>query len=251
MTILSEAARALTRNAGATCIYLVLSGGTIAIKRVGDLLIASGVTPSLSPALSGGYEFLSTLFIALGITAASVAAFSRMGQEIDRPLWKLSGDREAFKRFSLIWFLITISFLTVISLFERVASANPASSALSLLQLLYFLMFLFAVPVGACIMFAGHFQWSTLLHDLAPLARQLRQTLAVVFINFLAFAWHLTLADFLVDRPGLRAKLWVLALMDIPFGVVDCYVFAGIWLICMLHRKDEDLRARDSDYELL
>jgi len=248
VSVLSEAARGLRRNLPAVAVYVLITGGTTAIRRVCDLLVAGGIFFTLEPSPLRAYRFAMDLFVALGHTAASVMAFSRMGRELDRPLWKVADDREAFKRFFTLWFLILLSFLTVIRLFERVAETAPDSGWISLLKFLYFSMFLFSIPVGACIMFSGHLLWSELPQDLAPLVYQLPKTVAVVFVNFLMFVGHLALIDFLVDRPELRSALWFLALIDVPFALVDCFVFAGIWLICMVHRKEMEERDRNIDF---
>ena len=181
------------------------------------------------------------LLTALGATVASVTAFSRIGREIDRPLWKVADDREAFKRFFLLWFLISLSVLTVLSLLGKVDDDGPWAAPL---MFGFFVMFLLAVPAGTCIMFSGHFAWSDLPHALAPLAYQLSKAMAVVFVNFLAFVGWLGLMNFLIEHPALRAAPWFLLLLEVPFGIVDCFVCAGVWLICTVHRRDMEEQDR-------
>ena len=50
--------------------------------------------------------------------------------------------------------------------------------------------------------------------------------------------------DFQVVVEATANYEWFLLLIEVPFGIVDCFVCAGVWLICMVHRRDMEERDR-------
>ena len=239
------AARALAQNPSGVAVYVLLSVGVSALQNVFNMVVAGEIL--FSPG-GGGlrvYRFGMDLFLAAGSSAAAVAGFSRLGRAIDRPVWKVAGDREAFARFFVWWFIVSLSFVTLFSLLGLVSDAAPGSSGRLLLKLAFFLMFLFAVPVGACVMFSGRLVWRDLAQDLAPLVHQWPRTAAVLFVNYLMFAAYLAVAALLVERPELRTRQWGTLLLEVPFAAGDCFVFAATWLICMTHRREVEERNRE------
>ncbi len=237
LQLLTGTFRAVLRNYDAVGLYVVLSAGISSVKRSVDILIKSGTIPLADEVLMQTYRFASDLFIAAGIAAASAIAFARMGCEIDRPMWKVKNDLAALNRFFVLWFIIGLLMLTFLRLLERFAGPDPVGGVADALRMAFFLWWLVAVPFGACVMFSGRLQWSNLADDLKPLAGQFRLTLLILFVNFLSFVGYLLVIDFLATRPELQSKIWLSALIDVPFCLVDCFVFAGTWLICMEHRR--------------
>ena len=249
MEVFAEAARSLRRNAGAVALYTVLGLGTNAIKRVGDAIVGSEVLPALNPYAQGCYEFGANLFLAAGLAVAAVLGFSRLGRELDRPLWKVAGDAEALKRFFLPWFVLILAIVTTARLLQRFAEGAPQSAWIPPLMFVFFVLFLFSVPVAACVMFFGHFDWREMPVSLAPLAHQFPLALAVLFVNFVAFIFMLSLPELVQIWPPLEDAPWFECLIDVPFALVDCYVFAAAWLICMLDRREMEKQNRSGDYD--
>lgn len=246
MRILLDSIRALRENSSAAAVYVLLCVGTSALKRTGDLLIGSEDIFTVGPVVLRSYQFTMDLLIALGYTMACVLAFSRIGRAIDRPLWKIATDREALRRFFVLWLLIDLALVTTSRLLQRAVEGASSSEPALFLFLLLVAMSLLAVPVGACVMFSGRFQWRDVPANLAPLVHRLSLTFSVMAVNFLAvvFAFD-TVPRLAVIWPELSKALWFRSLVDVPLAVVDCYVFAATWLICMLHRNES---AQQDDY---
>ncbi|HOZ47984.1 MAG TPA: hypothetical protein PLO37_22165 [Candidatus Hydrogenedentes bacterium] len=250
MGVLSEALSALRRNAAAVLIYVVLSGGVNAARRACDYVVASQALFVLDDYALRGYQFIMDLGLGLGYAFACVLAFTRMGRQIDRPLWKVPNDREAIRRFLLLWFLIGLCGITILRVFERLVETDPGEGTLALMQTFYFLTFVLSIPVGACIMFPGRLDWREVAADLAPLLRQFARTLIIISINFLLFIFHLLLLQFFYFHPQARSDFWLLTITDIPFALVDCLVFAATWMLCITDRRQQEERNRTSGFDL-
>jgi hypothetical protein len=248
MRVLVEAAQALPQNARAAAVYVLLCTGTNALKRTTDAVLASESVPLLVPSAQSAYDFAMSLFIAVGFTLASVLGFSRLARQLGRPLWKVDGDGEALSRFFMPWLLLCLAMVTTIRLMSQFLQEQPDSVPGELLKFVFFSLFIFSVPVGACIMFSGHFAWRDLPGSLAPLVRQFPLTLAVAFVNFIALVYVLSLPDVLRQWPGLDKATWFECLADAPLSLVDCYVFAVTWFICTRDRREMEERNRTGDY---
>jgi len=248
VSLFFEAGRALLRNPGPVGLYIVVAAGTLGVKGIGDVFVGAHLPEDLERFAVQAYQFGMDLFLALGYTAASVIAFSRLGRAIDRPLWKVADDREAFRRFFVLWLILNLGALTIQRLFGRAVVASSSGWADALL-LLMCLTSILVVPAGACLMFAGHPRWRTALQDLAPLASQWPKTMGVLFINYVAFTGALAFVLWLGAKPALHDALWLRLPVDAGFLVVDCYAFAATWLICVLHRRAMEERDRYADLE--
>jgi hypothetical protein len=184
-----------------------------------------------------GVRIALDLLLIVVASAAQSIAFSRMGKEIDKPLWKIGGDLEALKRYFGLWFVL--NFMAI--------SFNEAANYFLLADRqdiggMFFLLFCLVntvyIPIGACIMFHGRFDRGQLAEHLKPLFRQV----AMAFAIFMFSAGIVILFIVLVAQT--QAQPWMLPIINVVIAYFDCVVFAATWLLCMhdrMHPEEVEL----------
>ena len=231
--LLADAWHSLKRNQAPLGLYVLLLTAVNLLYRLASGHVEGFVEPDALPSWYPIYAIAADLFLAAGFSAVQAVVFAMFGREIDRPLWKCEGPGDALRRFFIVWFILNLVILTVIRLQVRAAEADAAQVVIAL-DFLMLGLYLFALPVGACVMYWGRLNWEELGESLAPIARQFPLVVVVLAINFGQYILHLILVDLL---PQARADSpIVLAIADIPFHLLDCFAFAAMWRICMLHR---------------
>ncbi|MDZ4860960.1 MAG: hypothetical protein SGI88_18450 [Candidatus Hydrogenedentes bacterium] len=185
-------------------------------------------------------------FIAVSAITAllQTIVFSRMGRDIDRPLWKVRDDREAMQRFYMMWFefnLITNTLLWLANVPLGVEGLEP----LNLFMLLMGLgAAIIIVPFGSAVMFHGRFTWGTLGESLLPLGKRLIQVAPVFLItSFQIMIWVYTSLMFPADIASTRSVATHIGASVVHDAIVfylDCLVFAAVWLTCKEDRDSPD-----------
>jgi hypothetical protein len=218
---------------------------SLAIYAAAAVLLSSGVqslTELLGGPLENPYEdpvmviagLGSDLFLIISFAVLQSIIFSRMGKNIDRPLWKISGDWEALRRYFPLWFALNavIFILKDVSTYAIVVlDSQNLAGALFLLLTFFAIIY---IPAGAAIMFGGPVQLSALGEVLRPLIRQAPRTLIVLMFAGLVFFFshYLVLAT--------ASARWLWPLISIVEAYFDCVIFAAIWLICMYDRQNPE-----------
>jgi hypothetical protein len=178
------------------------------------------------------------------VAAPHTVAFSWMGRDIDRPLWRVKDDWEALKRFYLLWLILDLMPLAIVRLSDpRVYGVE--SNGLAILGLFGFItLSVMAIPVGGCLMFSGHVHWHQLGEILAPLARQPAKTGVVIGIGSVQCLLYLTIATALQGSDADFSPPFAHIGLDVAWTLIgsylDCLVFAGVWLLCMTDRENPD-----------
>ncbi len=251
--LFNEAFRAVWRTASAVALYLVIIAvGSLAFTAARSVLLNADDDPSPSVAATLLAMLLDVLMATAGAIAACLA-FSRMGRELDKPLWKVEGDLEALRRFFLPWFILGLGVTTVYRVLMT-AAAQTEDPFMALFGLMtYVFLAAFVIPIGACIMFLGQFSWSTMGESLAPLSRQFVYVVGFLLFGFLVYMMLFMLAIGFPHRPGLDApEAWlatgVFLLLDLLGALSECVVFAGIWLICRMDRDTVQDSSDDFDF---
>lgn len=241
MNFLQAAMAAVQRHLPALGIY---TGGVMLAYALGlavDLLLTGG--EPVNPGAISGAERVYGLIVELAqapiLAAASAVAFARIGKDLDRPLWRSPDDRDALARFFQLW-LVLILLGTMLGTLYDFADAMEALPLAVLSQLFYLLLFLVTVPVGACIMFNGPFQWRELGRALAPLGRNLPRTFVLIAINLFQLWLVFRVAALRQSGEGMQ-WLWISPFVILISAYLDCVVFSGTWLLCIENRNaDED-----------
>jgi hypothetical protein len=178
-----------------------------------------------------GLMFGSDIFVAAGSALAQCLAFTLLGKEIDRPVWRVDGMFDALRRFYFLWFglkLMEIAFIRVqAAAFSIWGSGGPAPFFWGLL----FAMSVMIIPFGACVMFHGKMVWREIGEALLPLYRYASQVLALCLAS-------LAILFLLLFIPAeLDFNKWLDPGLEALYGVWECVVFIGVWLICITHRE--------------
>jgi len=231
LRIIVDAIKAVDRNVGALVLYCAICLlGSAGLRLTCHLLLGPD-GEAAAPASAQGLLLLLDVVLAAIAAMAQAIAFARIGRDIDRPLYKVRDDKEALKRFFVMWLCLNLMLLLLI----RVGSAILAIWQDEVLFLMV-MMVIAAVtatimPAGACVMFAGRFSWPDLREHLAPLGNQLPQTALIVLLSFLAYAATMDIAL------RFAQEHWLLPLVaDLASCYWDCVVFAAVWLLCMQDR---------------
>ena len=240
MNILAHAVQAVQQNLSALGVYLAITvPAGVAIHIANYLLGASPDTnPYTDPKLIA-YELASNLFLILAYAIASALAFSRLGESIDRPLWKISGGREALRRFFPMWLLLFVPVLCVDHLTQWAVLTPEWENLVGVAFPLMILAHALVTPVGACIMFHGSTKRAHLGEALRPLVRQFPPSVVLIFLSGMMFVFVMLLFE------ATREQFWLRPAIDIVSGYFDCLIFSGVWLICMMDRQMPE----DDDFE--
>lgn len=243
MSLFEDAWTSLQRNRGTIAAYLAF---TFALSLV-DSLIGWGLAPDdpkAVPAWLPHYRIVSiVVFCALYSVLTSIF-FARMGREIDRPLWKCADDREAVQRFFSTWFILSLLNSTMQAIVAHFHEAGQdTASAWCLLG--FMIVFILTIPVGACIMYGGGLQWPVVHELLKPMLTMFPMTLNALSVALLEFV----LLEGRVFFPvAIQKQILFGPVLNVMLTSLECYVFALMWRICMLHRDLPPGESNDFDF---
>ncbi|MCX5772727.1 MAG: hypothetical protein NTZ09_20990 [Candidatus Hydrogenedentes bacterium] len=231
MELIRDAVNAVQRNLEALGIYLGITvvvsvATTFANIRMG----APPENPYADPTLVA-YEVVLNLFLVFGAALAQSVAFSRLGKEIDRPLWKISGDLEAIKKYLPLWAGLNAIVLLVLVLTGWSISTFGGSPASGLLFIASVLAMILYIPAGASLMFLRTPEWTHLPEAVRPLFRQFPKTLVILAMTGVLYLLQISLIGETEKQP------WLRPLVDIAFAYFDCVIFAAVWLVFMYDRQ--------------
>jgi hypothetical protein len=242
--LLAESFAAMRRNAATVLLYtLAVVGFNTAVIGL-NVLFDAPLKDEGHANLAHLYTIVTNLFLTVVFSLAQAMAFSKLGADIDRPLWRVSGAGEAIRRFFQLWFILNL-FVMAVSYLQAVIPDSPTGEAFaSLLLLLSVALIVVCVPMGACVMFRGPITWEEGARSFSPLMHELPRTLLLFFLSAISIVLDV---NYHVITESLNQK-WLTVLIApafaIPSALIECFVFAGTWLICMTHREhgeDTDL----------
>jgi len=231
---------------------------SVAVLAAAYMLLSLGIKASFLLTASSGDEagaltpnpvwmIVATLVSASVLSVAQAALFARIGKEIDRPLWKCRDDVDALTRFFIVWLLLNLSgeLLLHLSLrFERQGWDDLSY----IMVMLFAVVYLFYIPIGACIMHHGALNWDELGHTLAPISAQFSDFALVLLIRIATLAlWFAALA-LEASQEWLFTVVCFQPLVQAPTVLLDCLAFAMMWRLCMIHRDSAHYRA-DDDFD--
>lgn len=246
MELLKSAADALQRHFANVALYL---GVAFFLSLTGSALdivqLLQNPDPDAQPTLASSLVrvFWFTLYSA-ALAFVQCVVFSRIGREIDRPLWKVRDDRDAFQRFFIMWFEFNWAVNTIAWIAGTPLGGDGLEAVNILALLVTWLLAIVVVPFGTCQMFLGSFSWSTFTEGLGAIGRRPAEFLPVFAITALQLPFGFYI--FALSRPQ-GAEFGELALMtaargacDIAIAYLDCLVFAATWLACKYDRDSPD-----------
>ncbi len=234
-TILPDAFRAVLRSPRALALYIALAMGVVSLKLAIMYALTGGGDMPDDPEMPVRLVELVTDLVLAGTWAfAQTVAFSWLGQDLDRPLWRIKGIRDAMARFFYLWLMLDLLIIVFSTIAGKLLEADITSPMGQFMLLLFMTMQVIAIPIGAAIMFHGELKWRELGQSLAPLGRQFFATFMVV-----AFSACILVALLFIVLPATADRLWMRPLIEIPSGFTECMVFAATWFICIMDREAE------------
>ncbi|HPO16987.1 MAG TPA: hypothetical protein PLI09_26350 [Candidatus Hydrogenedentes bacterium] len=235
MLLLKHAWNSLVHNARPCVLYVLFNVLAAFTYHAVDHAVSGLIPKNQIPSWAVGYSIAVDILLAALSSVFQAVFFSQLGREIDKPLWKCRNDRDALRRFFLPWFILNLVFITMFRLQARFA--QPASNeTFFVFEFGILLMYLLAVPVGACIMYWGRLDWAEFPESLSPMSRQFHLLINVLGLNFLQWILHAAVGFALYDN---TLGWWLaptLAIINAPFALMECLAFAAMWQICMIHR---------------
>jgi len=246
MEAIAEAEKALVRNWRLVAMYMAATVLVVMLSVTLDGQLDKIVPEETSP--KPAWYVLATLFIDIAfvglVAAIQAVGFAALGAEIDRPLWKSEGHVDALRRFTGLWFIISLLYVAIVrmqgSFFDQ--GMESAAATLFLPRILWTCAYM---PVGVCIMFGGKLVWEEIPDRLSPVF-QLYPRAAVAFgLGFLQFlVWDIILAS--IPEAYHKSAL-VLGMANIPILLLECLAFAVMWYTCMEYR--DTAHERDDDFD--
>lgn len=234
MNLPTEALRDLQRCGFALFRYTVALLLVLCSYRCILYLIELWVPEETYPGAAAAMHLVTVLYFAVVISIAQAVYLSMLGAAIDRPLWKYKGAKDALSRFFILWFIINLLLLTLFDIQARLMSANLKDTA-AFLEFVILAVHVVALPAGACIMHWGTLQWNEFGEAIRPLFRLFSLMLFPMVIGFIQFT--LASARLFALTDTIFVNLIFLTITDIPLVMIDAYIFALVWRICMYHRS--------------
>jgi len=239
--VLPEAFRAVLRNPRPVAVYIGIAMAAVSLRLAATYALTGGEMPEdpdlplrlfrlgSSLALAGTWAFTQTL------------VFSWLGQELDRPLWRVKGLGDAIARFLVLWLILDLLIIVFGVNAGTLLEEDPNHTGGQFLLLMFMAMQVIAIPVGAAIMFHGELKWEELGESLSPLGRQFPATLLVA-----GFSGAILAILLFILMPLTANHIWLQPFIEIPSGVAECVIFAATWHICIM---DRDAEHPDNDFD--
>jgi len=229
--LIRDAVNAVQRNLGALGIYMgIMLVTSIAANYANFWMDAPPENPYANPNLVM-YEVVLNLFLVFAAALAQSIAFARLGKDIDRPLWKISGDVEAIKKYLPLWAGLNAIVILIQILTGWSVSTFGGSAASGFLFIAMLLAVILYIPAGASLMFLRTPEWTHLQEAVRPLLRQFPKTLVILALTGVLFLLQISLIA------GTEAQPWLRPLVDITFAYFDCVIFSAVWLLFMYDRQ--------------
>lgn len=229
---------AVGRNPRVVIVYIAVSMVAAYLSGGLEALLLTGPLQDLPEATKRMLDVGKLIAAAAVYAGLNAIAFSLLGADIDRPLWRYHGWQESLRRFFTPWFLISLCYILLFRLILWVGSDHPAAQLFLMLGCLVFTVHL---PIGVAIMHQGRFEWRHLGDAVTPLVIQLPRMaiplLAALYLFFFAFFSGENI------RPGPDGSLrwlWGAALFEVMAGLFACAIVATTWCTLILHRDESD-----------
>ncbi|MFP6581317.1 MAG: hypothetical protein VCD00_02035 [Candidatus Hydrogenedentota bacterium] len=216
-------------NYQALLIYVGITAGYYALKLGIETWPGLDFSQDNMETIETLYLVVSGLVSSAVYAVAQTIAFLKMGENIERPVWKASSKPGAFVRFWAFWFSINLIILSTLLI---IAILPMESSTQASLHLFWRFGQTVLLPFGATTMFYG----STTRNEMKLAGySMIAQLPAYALICFIGLCVEVTLVGM---QDGLPTQaLPALAIID---SYAACFIFAYSWEICRKHREEEE-----------
>ncbi len=234
MNLPAEALKDLRQSMGAVLRYMIAV--MLAVFSCRLLLFAAQhrFPEETYPQLFAMTRLLAFLYLAFAASAVQAVCLAMLGAEIDRPLWKYKGMSDALQRFFVPWLIINLFLITLVDIQSRLLAADMTDVAV-LLEFVILMTHAAAMPVAACIMHWGALEWGELGEALRPLGRLFSLALLPFAVGIIQYL--MSSARALGASDNMLIDLVYFSVTDVPLLLLEVFIFAMVWRICMHHRS--------------
>ena len=240
MAILRAALQALQRNYAPLLLYIGVVCAVYSARLALDTLVIAPNSENLAENFTQIYSIAIDILAVAIVAMAQTIAFSRIGREIDKPMWRVEGDRDAIGLFYKLWLLLGLMNITAVRFLDIAVAGTDEAAVQFTLAILWLTGAVLIVPFGAAVMFYGRVGRQEVGEAVSTMFRQFPYTFLIALVGIFAAMFLITLQP---DLP-----LWARPALAIAHGYVDCLLFAAMWLVCIYHR-DEYVHPDDDDFD--
>lgn len=234
MNLPTEALRDLQRCGPALFRYIVALMLTLCAYRCLSFATGYWLPKETVPSLAPLAQLLSAVCLAAVMGMAQAVYLSVLGAAIDKPLWKYKGAKNALQQYFVLWFIINLTLITLLDVQARFEGADRKDIA-AFFEFIIIAGHVLALPVGACIMHWGSMRWDELGDALRPITRLFSMMMLPIIVGFMQYT--LSSARMFAMTDNVLFNLIFLTMTDIPLLMIETYIFALVWRICMHHRS--------------
>lgn len=178
------------------------------------------------------------LGIVTGVSLMQALIFMRFGREIDKPLWKCENDREAIKRFFMVWFILNLVF-NLVNQVEVKAWSTEQMELGAFFSLLMNIGAIVYIPIGASIMHWGRLEWKEMGVSLRPLWRHIELLFPVLMLGYLGYILQgVGLGVMQGMGVDLKTTIAAPALVMVLPTLIELLAFTVMWQACMANRNN-------------
>jgi len=228
-------------------IYIVLHTLLFLIYELITLKLELSVSNFPNDFLFSIVDVLKEIILCAILGSIQAIIFSRLGVILDSPVWRCRDDKEALRRFFLLWFGVNVALITL-SRVSTIFADRGYSDLAYFMGVLGLIANVIYLPLTICWMYSGEklTEDDPFLRVFRPITRQWRETLGmwgIIIISILISIFVLRLPVF-EESSVLTAILKTLII--IPLAGIDVIVFCWTWLLCIQSR----IQGLDDDYSL-
>jgi len=179
--------------------------------------------------------------------ALQAIIFPRMGAILDFPVWRCRDDKEALRRFFILWFGVNVALVTL-NRVSTIFADKGYSDLVYLIEGLSLFANIVYLPLTICWMYSGEklTEDDSFFRVFRPITRQWSETIGmwgIIIISIFISIFVLGLPIF--EEPSVLTAI-LKTLIIIPLAGIDILVFCWTWLLCIQSR----IHGLDDDYSL-
>ncbi|MDK1020998.1 MAG: hypothetical protein QGD90_05125 [Candidatus Hydrogenedentes bacterium] len=240
MAILRAAFQALQQNYGPLLFYIGVAFAVYSARLSLDTLVIAPRSEEITENILRLYSIAIDIVAVAVVAMAQTIAFSRMGREIDKPMWRVADDLDAVRLFYKLWLLLGLVNVAAVRFRDILFRGTEEAPVQLILVMMWLLGAVLLIFFGSAVMFYGRVGRQEVTEAVTTMARQLPYVLLIATVGFF---FRLFLINLQLDLP-----LWARPALAIADGYLDCFLFASMWLVCIYHRDEYD-HPDDDDFD--
>lgn len=240
MAILRAAFQALQRNYGSLLFYIGVAFAIYSVRLSLDALVIAPKSEEIAENILRLYSIAIDIAAVAVVAMAQTIAFSRIGREIDKPMWRVADDLDAVRLFYKLWLLLGLLSVAAVRFRDILLRGTDEAPVQLILVMMWLTGAVLLILFGSAVMFYGRVGKQEVTEAFSTMTRQFPYTLLIVIVGFFS--------SFFLINLQLDLPLWARPALAIADGYLECFLFASMWLVCIYHR-DEYEHPDDEDFD--